>query len=112
MQECKALGSGRVIMIGRGKKLEKGTRARRRRLHRLRKKEDPVQRVLELTGGVGADEVMECSGAADSPMKACKLVRKTGSVALIATYHDPDVLIPVNTVNFNEIRIVGSKAKP
>ena len=33
-------------------------------------------------------------------------------VALIATYHDPDVLIPVNTVNFNEIRIVGSKANP
>ena len=55
---------------------------------------------------------MECSGAADSPMKACKLVRKTGRVALIATYHDPDVLIPVNTVNFNEIRIVGSKANP
>ncbi len=111
MQECKALGSGRVIMIGRGKKLEKARELGADVCIDF-EKEDPVQRVLELTGGVGADEVMECSGAADSPMKACKLVRKTGSVALIATYHDPDVLIPVNTVNFNEIRIVGSKANP
>lgn len=111
MQECKALGSGRVIMIGRGKKLEKARELGADVCIDF-EKEDPVQRVLELTGGVGADEVMECSGAADSPMKACKLVRKTGSVALIATYHDPDVLIPVKTVNFNEIRIVGSKANP
>ena len=71
-----------------------------------------MKRVLELTDGVGADEVMECSGAMDSPMKACKMVRKTGSVAIIATYHDDKVLIPANTVNFNEIRIVGSKANP
>lgn len=68
--------------------------------------------MLELTGGVGADEVMECSGAADSPMKACRMVRKTGSVAIIATYHDSEVLVPMNMVNFNEIHIVGSKANP
>ena len=83
MQECKALGSGRVIMIGRGKKLEKARELGADVCIDF-EKEDPVQRVLELTGGV----------------------------ALIATYHDPDVLIPVNTVNFNEIRIVGSKANP
>ena len=68
--------------------------------------------VLELTNGIGADEVMECSGAADSPMKACKMARKTGKVALIATYHAGDVMIPANTVNFNELTIVGSKANP
>lgn len=62
--------------------------------------------------GIGADEVMECSGAADSPMKACKMARKTGKVALIATYHAGDVMIPANTVNFNELTIVGSKANP
>ena len=111
MQECKALGSGKVIMIGRGEKL--------RRAKELGadicidfEKEDPVQRVLELTNGVGADEVMECSGAYTSPMQACKLVRKTGSIAFIATYKEEDVPIPANIVNFNEIKIVGSKANP
>lgn len=63
MQECKALGSGRVIMIGRGKKLEKARELGADVCIDF-EKEDPVQRVLELTGGVGADEVMECSGAA------------------------------------------------
>lgn len=57
MQECKALGSGRVIMIGRGKKLEKARELGADVCIDF-EKEDPVQRVLELTGGVGADEVM------------------------------------------------------
>ncbi len=111
MQECKALGSGRVIMIGRGAKLEKA-RELGADICIDFEKEDAVARVLELTNGVGADEVMECSGAADSPYKACKMVRKTGSVAIIATYHDDEVMIPANTVNFNEIKIIGSKANP
>lgn len=111
MMECKALGSGKVIMIGRGAKLEKARELGADVCIDF-EKEDPVQRVLELTNGVGADEVMECSGAADSPMKACQMVRKTGSVAIIATYHAGDVLIPANTVNFNEIKLVGSKANP
>ena len=111
MMECKALGSGQVIMIGRGAKLEMARQLGADVCIDF-EKEDPVQRVLELTGGVGADEVMECSGAIDSPLKACRMVRKTGSVAIIATYHDDEVLIPANTVNFNEIRIVGSKANP
>lgn len=111
MMECKALGSGRVIMVGRGSKLGKAGEMGADVCIDF-EKEDPVKRVLELTNGVGADEVMECSGAMDSPMKACTMVRKTGSVAIIATYHDDKVPIPANTVNFNEIRIVGSKANP
>lgn len=111
MMECKALGSGRVIMIGRSAKLQKAKELGADICIDF-EKEDPVKRVLELTNGVGADEVMECSGAADSPMKACQMVKKTGSIAIIATYHAGDVLIPANTVNFNEIKIVGSKANP
>ena len=57
MQECKALGSGRVIMIGRGKKLEKARELGADVCIDF-EKEDPVQRVLELTGGVGADGVL------------------------------------------------------
>jgi len=114
MQEAKALGAGRVIMVGRGAKLEKA-----RELGAdvcidvgYDGKVDPVAEVLRLTNGVGADEVMECSGAKDSPMQACMMVRKTGHVAIIATYHDDVVPIPANVVNFNEIHIVGSKANP
>ena len=111
MMDCKALGSGRVIMIGRGAKLKKAEELGADVCIDF-ETEDPVKRVLELTDGVGADEVMECSGAFDSPMKACQMVKKTGAIAMIATYHDNEVLIPANTVNFNEIKLVGAKANP
>ena len=111
MMECKALGSGRVIVVGRGAKLEKARELGADVCIDF-EKEDPVAKVLELTNGRGADEVMECSGASDSPMKACKMVKKAGAVAIIATYHDQEAAIPINIVNFNEIKIVGSKANP
>lgn len=112
MQECKALGAGRVIMIGRGAKLEKARELGADVCIDF-EKEDPVKRVLELTNGIGADEIMECSGAADSPYKACQMARKTGKIALIANYHDPANLeIPMNTVVFNELKLYGAKANP
>lgn len=111
MMEAKALGSRRIIVIGRGAKLDKARELGADVCIDF-EKEDPVKRVREITGGVGADEVMECSGSQDGPMKACLMVKKTGTVAIIATYHDNEVLIPANIVNFNEIRIVGSKANP
>jgi L-iditol 2-dehydrogenase len=111
MMECKALGSGRVIMVGRGAKLAKAKELGADVCIDF-EKEDPVKKVLELTNGIGADEVMECSGAKDSPYQACKMVRKTGAVAIIATYHEDVVELPINTINFNELRIVGSKANP
>ena len=113
MQEAKAMGAGRVIMIGRGRKLEIARKMGADICIDF-EKEDPVARVLELTGGVGADEVMECSGANDSPAKACQLVKKTGAVALIANYRDDleQVPLPLNKIVFNEIKIYGSKANP
>lgn len=111
MMECKAMGADRVIMIGRGNKLDKARELGADFCIDF-EKEDPVKKVLELTNGVGADEIMECSGASDSPMKACQMVRKTGSVAIIATYYTDQTPIPINLVNFSEIRIIGSKANP
>ena len=112
MQIAKHMGAGRVIMIGRGHKLELAKKLGADICIDF-EKEDPVQRVLELTNGVGADEVIECSGANDSPRKACDLVRKTGKIALVANYRpegaDP---LPLNTIVFNEIKIYGSKANP
>lgn len=111
MMECKAMGSARVIVIGRGAKLEKAGELGADVCVDF-EKEDPVEAVLRLTDGIGADEVMECSGAPDSPMQACRMVRKAGSVAIIATYKHSDLLLPMNLINFNEIHLVGSKANP
>lgn len=113
MQEAKALGSGRVIMIGRGRKLETASKLGADICIDF-EKEDPVARVMEITGRTGADEVMECSGANGSPAQACELVKKTGAVALIANYRDDleQVPLPLNKIVFNEIKLFGSKANP
>lgn len=113
MQEVKALGSDRVIMIGRGKRLDTAKKLGADICIDF-EKEDPVAKVLELTNGIGADEVMECSGANDNPYKACQLVKKTGAIALIANYREDleQIPLPLNKINFNEIKIIGSKANP
>ena len=53
MQECKALGAARVIVVGRGAKLEKARELGADVCIDF-EKENPVQRVLELTNGIGA----------------------------------------------------------
>ncbi|NLD58389.1 MAG: alcohol dehydrogenase catalytic domain-containing protein [Clostridiales bacterium] len=113
MQIAKGMGAGRTIMIGRGAKLEIARELGADVCIDF-EREDPVARVLELTGGVGCDEVIECSGADDSPKKACELVKKTGSVVLTANYREDlsQIPLPLNRIVFNEIKIVGSKANP
>ncbi|MEA4911529.1 MAG: alcohol dehydrogenase catalytic domain-containing protein [Oscillospiraceae bacterium] len=113
MQIAKGLGAGRVIVIGRGKKLDIAKELGADICIDF-EKEDPIERVLELTNGVGADEVLECSGANDSPAKACRLVKKTGAIALIANYREDleQIPLPLNTIVFNELKIYGSKANP
>lgn len=113
MQIAKGMGAGKVIVVGRGNKL---TLAGRRGADVLIdfEREDAISRVLEETGGLGADEVIECSGANDSPRKACFMARKTGRIVLTANYRDdlPGFQLPLNTIVFNELKLFGSKANP
>jgi L-iditol 2-dehydrogenase len=44
---------------------------------------DPVQRCLELTNGIGADLVIECSGAPPAIAQTFELVRKWGRICAI-----------------------------
>ncbi|NLF27307.1 MAG: zinc-binding dehydrogenase, partial [Clostridiales bacterium] len=113
MQIARGMGSGRVIMIGRGGKLAFAGEMGADELIDF-EQEDVVKRVLELTDGIGADEVFECSGDNAVPMKACHMVRKTGRIALIANYREDreQFQLPLNKIVFNELKIFGSKANP
>jgi threonine dehydrogenase-like Zn-dependent dehydrogenase len=50
---------------------------------------DPVERVMELTGGAGADVVFEASGAESSALQAFEMVRREGQVVFIASPPGP-----------------------
>lgn len=113
MQIAKGLGAKQTIMIGRGKKLELAKELGADVCIDF-EKEDVIERVMELTGGIGVDETLECSGANDSPAKACHITKKTGSIALIANYREDldQYPLPLNKIVFNELKIFGSKANP
>ncbi len=76
-------------------------------------KEDPVKRILEITDGIGADEVLECSGADVAPMQCVNSVRKGGKINLIGFFEDEKVELPSMTkMVLDEILMVGSRANP
>lgn len=96
MQECKALGAARVIVVGRGAKLEKARELGADVCVDF-EKEDPVARVLELTGGRGADVVLDNIGLEWSIDEGIAMVRPGGKV-LVCGYISENF-----TVNYQEI---------
>lgn len=109
---AKAMGADRVIMVGRRYRLEVA-RALGADICIDFEKEDPVARIRELTGGKGADEVLECSGAPVTVPQSINSVRKGGKVSLIGFYDDTKIpLIPMSKIVNEEIHVVGSKANP
>ena len=74
------------------------------------KKIDPVERVLELTGGRGADIVFECVGGGASSVllpQALTMVRRKGQIALIGMLN-PDMSLTLDwgKLQWGEIDVV------
>jgi len=110
VQLVKQTGSARVIMTG--------TREERLNLAKELgaditinvRMEDPIQRILELTGGIGADVVLECAGTARSLADAIEYTRKNGRISLVGIYSEP-VTINAFKVNQWNITLAGSRAE-
>lgn len=108
----KSMGADRIIMVGRGYRLQEAKEFGADILVDF-EKEDAVARVRELTGGRGADEVFECSGAHSAPRMAVNCVRKGGAVVLLGMYKEEKVEpIPIQKLVNEQIRVIGSKANP
>lgn len=112
MKLARALGAARVIVVGRGSRLESARRLGCSDAVDFTK-EEPVEAVRRLTEGMGADVCFECSGANGTVSQAIRMCRKGGRVVLLgvpATEHDEP--IPFKYVTHNEIMISGSRANP
>ncbi len=108
----KNMGADRVVMVGRGNRLNVAKELGADICIDF-EKEDAVARIRELTGGKGADEAFECSGAPNGPRDAVNCVRRGGTVALIGLYNESKVEpMPILKIVNDQIRIVGSKANP
>ena len=89
VQLCKSLGAGQTILVGtRDNRLAYGTRFGADAVVNARD-EDPVAAVKRLTGGLGADLVIEASGGMDTPQQCVEMVKRGGKLLFLAFYKGP-----------------------
>jgi L-iditol 2-dehydrogenase len=67
---------------------------------------DAVPRVRDLTGGYGADIVLECAGVASAARMALEMVRKRGKYTQMGLFGQP-IEIDFEQIAFKEIQVKG-----
>ena len=88
-QVAKTLGAEKVFLIGtRASRLNKGGETGADRLINVHE-ENAVDCVLAETDGVGADLVVESSGAKEAPMMAIKMLKPMGKILMLGMPHEP-----------------------
>lgn len=86
---CRQLGARSVTLVGtRPSRLEVGRELGADHVVDVRH-EDAVERILELTGGAGADWVIESSGGTAVPDQCVKATKRGGRIVFVAFYPGP-----------------------
>jgi L-iditol 2-dehydrogenase len=67
-------------------------------------KEDPVQKILALTDGLGVDILIETSGGEKAISQAFEMVRRLGRVCAIGISGKPEISIPYDRGIFKALR--------
>jgi len=110
VQLCKALGAERVILSGtRPERLEIGRRLGADFLINVRQ-ESLARRVADITGGKGADSVLECAGGPTSMQEALESVKRGGRIGVVAWYAGP-VEMDMNLAVRSNVRIYAARGE-
>lgn len=112
MKMAKALGAGRVIVVGRAPRLAAAGKLGADELVDFSVC-DPVARVRELTDGLGAEMVVECSGAPGTIVQSLQMCAKCGKVVMLGLAKEGRTeAIPLRYTTQSELTIYGSRANP
>ncbi len=107
---ARLLGAGTIILTGtRAERLETGL-ALGADIGINVREQNPIERIMTLTGGLGADAVLECAGTTQAAVDAVEFTKKNGRLALVGIYKEPAPLDINKVVQWN-ISIAGSKAE-
>lgn len=110
VQACKQLGAAKVILVGtRANRLEMGQRLGADHLIHARE-QDPVAVIRELTGGLGVDLAIECSGALETPQQCAEVTKRGGKILVVAFYPGP-VTLDLSSVVRNDITIYTTRGE-
>ena len=107
---AKALGAQPVILTGtRDSRLEMGKKLGADHVVNVGR-EDPVEAVMRITSGKGANYVLECSGAANALNEAGRMVNRGGRICLAAFPHEP-VMVDLAHLVRNNIYVFGIRGE-
>jgi L-iditol 2-dehydrogenase len=106
---AKALGAGRILAVGSGDRLKKALELGA--IPISYRDGDVVEKVKDLTNGMGVPAVLECAGTADSIRLACLAASKGGVVSVIGIPHS-DPSLPLKRIVLDEVEIIGNRANP
>jgi L-iditol 2-dehydrogenase len=107
---AKALGASPVILTGtRERRLAIGKALGADRVINVAD-EDPVKVVRSLTGGIGADYVIECAGTEATVNQAVHMTNRGGRICLAAFPHEP-VMTDVAHLVRNNIYVFGIRGE-
>jgi L-iditol 2-dehydrogenase len=100
-------GAGSVIVVGRGSRLEKAKEMGSDIVDHTAV--DPVREIRGVTGGRGADVVLECAGVPQTFRWSLAVLRKGGRVASVGIPVEP-VELSLQELVLYEFELVGSRA--
>ena len=75
-------------------------------------REDPVRIVMDDTGGVGADLVVECSGSPEAILQAIGMVKRGGRVVLEGITGGKEIPVNTDRLILDEISLLGARGSP
>lgn len=116
VQVARALGAGRVIVVGipaDGQRLELARRLGADIVVVAEAGEGPVGSVRELTNGKGADLVVEFAGTSDAGRDSLEMARRGGRVVLGgATSPGRELNVDLSVIVRGHLNVFGSVANP
>jgi L-iditol 2-dehydrogenase len=111
LQLARAVGAERVIVVGRGPRLELACDLGADDVLDYTVG-DIAEQIRKLTGGVGVDCAFECAGSPDAVNAAIKSVRRGGRVALVGMTGNKPVEINTDRLPLDEIDVYGVRSSP
>jgi threonine dehydrogenase-like Zn-dependent dehydrogenase len=105
---AKQMGAERIIAMSRHEARQKLAREFGATDIVTERGDEGVERIKQLTNGVGADSVLECVGTPESMMQAIKSTRPGGSVGYVGVPHG--VSLDGGDLFFRHVRLFGGPA--
>jgi L-iditol 2-dehydrogenase len=110
VQLAKQLGASTVFLLGtRDSRLKIGTEIGADEVINV-KENQPQERIMDVTGGVGIDLVVECSGNESGAETALSIVKKSGRICFLGMYKNQVSFDLTKIVQYN-LQLAGGRAE-